>query len=414
MHRLLAREGIAKNKQSVMLWAHAGCCWCVKRHAQGPVRFIGRHTSRPNAPRPPAMNASANATGAASSPLAGLPSLPAGLTMNNTYGAALLGTFFALIMYGVLLHQTYNYFRAHSADSPWTKSYVVLILLLDTTHSVVIMALCYLKLVTHYFSILYLAIMDWPLSLLTVLTAANVVACQSFFAYRVYRIGRKSRMVVWFCMVCQCAGFALCVAVTVKAFETPMWTAFSKYASWISIALGIAVFVDTILAGALVFVLHRSRTGVKSTNSLLDTLIAYAVTTGLLTDLFNLLGFVFALVTSQNLYYAAMNMLVTKVYTNSVMAALNFRKPREPVGTQYTGTGTGSDLRAAHISLSEMSHSRDTAPGSKVSSNTTIPTFSGNGNTIDIKVEKEFTSTTDSSSERLGEGREVGDLERGV
>ena len=27
-------------------------------------------------------------------------------------------------MYGVLLHQTYNYFRVHSADTSWTKFYV--------------------------------------------------------------------------------------------------------------------------------------------------------------------------------------------------------------------------------------------------------------------------------------------------
>ena len=44
---------------------------------------------------------------------------------------------------------------------------------------------------------------------------------------------------------------------------------------------------------------------------------------------------------------------------------LNFRKPREPVGN-CTTIG-GSDLKAAHISLSEMSHSRDTIPRSKVS-----------------------------------------------
>ncbi len=50
---------------------------------------------------------------------------------------------------------------------------------------------------------------------------------------------------------------------------------------------------------------------------------------------------------------------------------MNFRKPREPVGN-YSTMG-GSDLRAAHISLSEMSYSRDsdTAPRSKVSSGST-------------------------------------------
>lgn len=89
------------------------------------------------------MDPSANANStAAANPLAGL-SMPNGLTMDNTYGAALLGTFFALMcvadvcrsvcdapanvlsrMYGVLLHQMYNYFRVHSADNHWTKLYV--------------------------------------------------------------------------------------------------------------------------------------------------------------------------------------------------------------------------------------------------------------------------------------------------
>ncbi|KAM5544724.1 hypothetical protein V8D89_001622 [Ganoderma adspersum] len=348
------------------------------------------------------MSTPANTTDATSSSLAGLLALPPGLTMDNTYGAALLGTFFALIMYGVLLHQTYNYLRVHSGDSFWLKSYVAVIFLLDTAHSVLIMALCYLKLVRNYFNIPYLVTVDWPLSLLTAITAANVVACQSFFAYRVYQIDRKCRMVVWFCMTCQGAGFGLAIAFTVKAsvefqvlcqnidladvgvrFQTPLWTSFSKYSSWISVVLGIAVFVDTILAAVLVLVLHRSRTGVKATNSLLDTLIAYTVTTGVLTDLFNILGFVFALVTSQYLYYAAANMLGTKgkisravfnldsmltcrsaVYTNSVMAALNFRRPRQPIGNQTTGVF--SDIRLEPTSSSGMSDSYEEVMQSKV------------------------------------------------
>ena len=68
----------------------------------------------------------------------------------------------------------------------------------------------------------------------------------------------------------------------------------------ISSGLGIAVVVDTVLAAVLIYVLHTSRTGVKKsvnvpfrvlcvpltvpcdrTNSLLDTLIAYTVCTGM-------------------------------------------------------------------------------------------------------------------------------------
>ncbi|KAI1796818.1 hypothetical protein LXA43DRAFT_1089893 [Ganoderma leucocontextum] len=224
------------------------------------------------------MDPSANTAATVSNPLAGLPQLPDGATMDNTYGAMLLGTFFSLILYGVLLHQTYSYLRVHSADSRWIKCYVALILSLDTAHSVVVMSMCYSKLVTHYFNVSYLATMDWPLAVVTVVITVKIVACQSFFAYRVYR--RNPGWLSGF-MVCQGVGFGLCIAFTVKVwvpfevlypnpdditrFESALWQALSDtYASWISIALGFTVFIDTALAAVLVFVLHRSRTGVKS------------------------------------------------------------------------------------------------------------------------------------------------------
>ncbi|KAI1784883.1 hypothetical protein LXA43DRAFT_1119746 [Ganoderma leucocontextum] len=248
------------------------------------------------------MNLPANASDAASSPLTGLPLLlPDGMTMGNTYGAALLGTFFGLIS-AIIVMSTLR-----TVLGSGVTLQVALILLLDTVHSVVIMTswLSYSKFVTHYSRISPLAIMDKSMSLLTTVTAANVVACQSLFAYRVYR------------------------TITVKVLQAEVGQAAFKYGPWISVSLAIAVFVDTVLAVMLVVWLHRSRTGVKSTNTLLDTLIAYAVTSGSLTDVFNILGFVFAdiiilleaLATSQNLFYVTMNMVVTKVYTNSVMAA---------------------------------------------------------------------------------------------
>ncbi|KAI1796817.1 hypothetical protein LXA43DRAFT_1089889 [Ganoderma leucocontextum] len=142
------------------------------------------------------------------------------------------------------------------------------------------------------------------------------------------------------------------------------------------------------------------------TNSLLDTFIAYAVTTGLLTDVINILGFVFALVSSQNLYYAALNTLVSKVYTNSVMAALNFRRPREPVWTQCTGVYY--DTNAEHISLPETSPSREIVPQRKGLSMSNVPLSVFSNRIINIKAEKDFTCTRD-SDERVN----VCDLEHG-
>ncbi|KAI1784890.1 hypothetical protein LXA43DRAFT_1040441, partial [Ganoderma leucocontextum] len=58
-----------------------------------------------------------------------------------------------------------------------------------------------------------------------------------------------------------------------------------------------------------------------SHNSMLDTLIAYAVCTR---TVFNILGFAFALRSPNKLIYAAFNIEVAKIYTNSVLSAATY------------------------------------------------------------------------------------------
>ncbi|TBU51389.1 hypothetical protein BD310DRAFT_769544, partial [Dichomitus squalens] len=57
--------------------------------------------------------------------LSGLPALllkvPA---LDNTYGAVLIGTFVALVLYGLQLHQSYRYFRMYHGDSAILKTLV--------------------------------------------------------------------------------------------------------------------------------------------------------------------------------------------------------------------------------------------------------------------------------------------------
>ena len=50
-----------------------------------------------------------------------------------------------------------------------------------------------------------------------------------------------------------------------------------------STGVGIASLADTIMTAALIFSLHRSRTGVKRTDGLINILILYAINTGLVT-----------------------------------------------------------------------------------------------------------------------------------
>ncbi|RPD56867.1 hypothetical protein L227DRAFT_578531 [Lentinus tigrinus ALCF2SS1-6] len=93
-----------------------------------------------------------------------------------------------------------------------------------------------------------------------------------------------------------------------------------------SVGVGLAELADTIITAALIYSLHRSRTGFESTDTLIDTLIMYTINTGLLTDVFNMASFICAIVMPDNLIYAGIVIVSSKLYANTVMTVLNSRK----------------------------------------------------------------------------------------
>ncbi|KAH9895981.1 hypothetical protein C8Q73DRAFT_789768 [Cubamyces lactineus] len=339
-----------------------------------------------NSPAAPSNSSSA------ASPLAGLPAIPA---LDNTFGALLIGTFVGLIQYGWTAHQCYRYYRMYPADTWILKSLVTAVLVLETFHSVLCMHICYYYLTTNYFNPLALQKGVWSINLLGVITGAVIITSQSFFLRRVYLIGRKFRPLVAFAvsycayllLVAEvlCLGQALLLigefgfstAVTINTFLHP--SLHTSDQAWMNSAgVGMAVLADTILTAALIFSLHRSRTGIQRTDSIIDLLIMYAINTGLVTGIMNMLSFVFALAMPHNLIYAGIVIVATKLYANSMMAVLNSRRS---LATQ------GSGLAQSSYNMSAMHRHRTTAP-----ERWNVPTEPPASHTvIDIKVTQETT-----------------------
>ncbi|KAI0706323.1 hypothetical protein C8Q76DRAFT_749192 [Earliella scabrosa] len=86
-----------------------------------------------------------------------------------------------------------------------------------------------------------------------------------------------------------------------------------------------AVTADILLTIVLIHVLRQNRTGVKRTDSMLDVMIMYSMNTGLLTGVFNLLSLLFAFIRPADLIYIGIGIPGTKMYANTLLAALNSR-----------------------------------------------------------------------------------------
>ncbi|KAI0651207.1 hypothetical protein C8Q79DRAFT_1004511 [Trametes meyenii] len=243
-------------------------------------------------------------------PTALVPASPPSL--DNSFGAWLLGTFFGLLMQGMIYHQAYRYFRLYPKDPALLKAWVV--------------AVVYAYLVTNYFKPeVLLGTPVWSMALLPILGSFAAVVSQSFFARRVYMFGPRYRIIVAIAMLCYLAFFGFYTTLSVKIFHVKDLQGFLKFSWMASVGSSLMMVGDFLTTAVLIYALRRSRTGITRTDSLLDLLIMYAVSTGLLICVFNVLNVAFAIALPDNLIYTATSIMLTKLYANTFLVALNTR-----------------------------------------------------------------------------------------
>ncbi|KAI0633966.1 hypothetical protein C8Q77DRAFT_1156828 [Trametes polyzona] len=215
-------------------------------------------------------------------------------SLNSVFGAFLLGNFVALIFYGVIVYQAILYAFAYQRDPVWLKSVVASAVLLETISAVLGMHSCYDFYITHHSRPLVDALSSrlWSLSLYPLALGLIMATSQR------YEIGPRTQS-------------------SLNA---------STLQDLISKAFLLALIADLMLTSLLIRVLHRSRTGIKRTNSIIDLLIIYSVRTGLLTGIFDLLTTIFAFTWPTNNVYMAFGLPGARMYAITLLSALNSRQ----------------------------------------------------------------------------------------
>ncbi|KAI0656481.1 hypothetical protein C8Q70DRAFT_1108332 [Cubamyces menziesii] len=266
------------------------------------------------------------------------PNIPA---LDNTYGAMMLGTFIGLILYGVNVHQNYRYVRSKEfkTDSTYVKAMVAIVFTLETLHSVIAMHSVYYYVVRNYFNPLVLFHGSWSINFLALLTGILFPVCQSFFARRLWLINYRFRPLVAFIAILLVAQAGFTVAITVEAFIQPDLAHYENYSWMISAELGIVLIADVLMTALLIITLRGCRTGFRSTEQILNTVITYAICTGLLTDTLTIISFFLAVVYPHTLLADGLNVAICHLYANTLLAVLNSRYFLHNQGKEGVSTG---------------------------------------------------------------------------
>ncbi|KAK6980976.1 hypothetical protein R3P38DRAFT_3116981 [Favolaschia claudopus] len=248
----------------------------------------------------------------------------------DTFGIWLIAQFFQAILFGMGLLQVYLYFFWYPKDHWGIKA--------TSVQTGTFFAATYGFFITDFGHPEILALFPWTalaqLLALIISFLANSLAFR-FFAHTIYLLHKRRKIFPAIIIILSLVGLGGGTAQIVLACA----------ASNTQAALSLAC--DILITVGLCWRLNESRTGIQSTNKLLNFLIMTAVNRGVLTMVTALLNMVLFLTQPGTFYFMLLILLSGKFYMNSMLAMLNTRHHAHSIGN----FGTMVD----HISMTPSS-----------------------------------------------------------
>ncbi|KAI1793335.1 hypothetical protein LXA43DRAFT_238517 [Ganoderma leucocontextum] len=244
--------------------------------------------------------------------------------IDNTFGAILIGNDVGLLMYGITIYQAYAYFKLYPMDTRRLKCLVFALVTLDTLHVIGSSHVCYFYLVTNYFNPAALLIGTWSAILMGVVMSVIIFVAQVFYVRRIYLLSSRYRGLVVVMVLLLVGELGAATFAAIEGSTRYQFTSQTTLTRIESTALVAVLVVDLFLASTLVVILHRTRTGFKRTDSLLNVLIAYTVNTCVLTSAINALALGFLIAFPTNMIYFGILTPATRSYTIAVLGVYVF------------------------------------------------------------------------------------------
>jgi hypothetical protein len=243
-------------------------------------------------------------------------------TFDQSFGAELVGVICTAALFGVMSLQTYLYFENYPRDGKWLKALVGAVWVLDLLQMMACSHFVYWYTVSNWGIPDGLNNVHWTGVAHIGLTAFIPFLVQLFFLRRVWILGRNIFIVAFIGVAASLgAGFGLANCVYVA--RHPHFSSLQGFDWGVDIWLICAPLADVCIAAFLVNALFKSRSGFSET--IVKRLIVYTINTGLLTSVIAVLDLITFKTLPNGAVHLIFNFMLSKLYTNSLLASLNAR-----------------------------------------------------------------------------------------
>ncbi|KAF8055217.1 hypothetical protein FPV67DRAFT_871682 [Lyophyllum atratum] len=277
------------------------------------------------------------------------------IVIDDTFGASFIGVLFTAMLYGITNLQTYFFYVYYPNDRIENKLLVAVIWALDTAHMALVSICMYYYLVSNYANPSALAIGHWSLFTSVAMNVTIAFLAHIFFTIRIYRL--SSRRVRWWLTpiisLLVLAHFCFGVETVVFLFIKKRFDKLPEFTLFAAMPFALfAVLADIFIAAALCILLYGSRTGFRRTNTLVNTLMVYAINRCVFTSFLAVAEVIVFALSPHSLWFLAIDFVIGKLYANSLLATLNSRQ------SLRAGTSVNS-VHMSDINFEEESRKTD-------------------------------------------------------
>jgi len=156
------------------------------------------------------------------------------------------------------------------------------------------------------------------------------------------------------------------VSVLIYFVKASKFTTFSEVPKIVNVSRSINVLgvaSDVAIAFTLIFLLQRSRTGFKRSETIINRLILFTINTGLLTSMCAIMSLISITVWPNTFIYITFFLCLSKLYSNTLFATLNARKSLaggmpDDTDNHHTGSVSMNRIRPRTTEIESQTASR--------------------------------------------------------
>ncbi|KAF7296615.1 hypothetical protein HMN09_01069200 [Mycena chlorophos] len=268
-------------------------------------------------------------------------------------GVLLLGLFFNTYLYGICTYQFITYVQSKFNDTWLIKTVVSVMFTLDTIHSGVAIYSAWDTCVANYANPAHLEYVGWTIPFTAVATSCTAILTQLFLGHRVLLL-TGSKLLFFIIASVSLLGFIFGCIAGIKSGIINDVALFAPLAPYVTAWLALQTSADLTITLCLTVALMRSKTGFRTTDTIINRLIGGAIRTGMFASIFALADlFSFLLHRNTNLY-AMFAYPIGRIYTNTLLHTLNSRSSMKlhetVVETDNLRMSHGAALSRAHAS----------------------------------------------------------------